>query len=278
MIIDEPLYGKFQMSPVIDALIASSEMQRLKKIHQGGAIFLVNPSIKESRFEHSIGVTFLVQRFGGNTAEQIAALLHDVSHTAFSHVTDYVFNRKEEDYHEQIFSDFINASSIPDILSRYGYKVEELLTDNYSLLEQPYPNLCADRIDYTLRDSFKVGWISLKEIQSFINQLDVRDGRIVCSEKAAMEWFREIFKKLNTHYFRKPEHLYANHRLAALLQQAIRSNVISEGDLMGNDDEIISILRKNHLTSEALLSIEHLTDFDNFDVDAAASKIKKREL
>ncbi len=36
----------------------------------------------------------LVNRLGGSLEEQIAALLHDVSHTAFSHVIDYVLEQK----------------------------------------------------------------------------------------------------------------------------------------------------------------------------------------
>ena len=36
----------------------------------------------------------LIKKLGGSVEEQIAGLLHDVSHTAFSHVIDYVFDNK----------------------------------------------------------------------------------------------------------------------------------------------------------------------------------------
>ena len=43
-----------------------------KKIHQGGALFLVNPVINQTRFEHSVGVMLLIKKLGGSLKEQIA--------------------------------------------------------------------------------------------------------------------------------------------------------------------------------------------------------------
>jgi HD superfamily phosphohydrolase len=63
----------------------------------------------------------LVRKLGGSLEEQIAALLHDVSYTAFSHVIDYVLQEKGEDYHEQIFEEVITNSTIPSILDKYGF-------------------------------------------------------------------------------------------------------------------------------------------------------------
>lgn len=278
MMIHDALYGEFETTPVIDALIASAPVQRLKKIHQGGAIFLVAPAIAHSRYEHSIGVMYLVKHLGGSMEEQIAALLHDVSHTAFSHVADYVFGWQGEDYHEHIFNSVVQNSPIPHILQNHGYHASDLFSGSYSLLEQPYPYLCADRVDYTLRDSYVAGLMSLEEIRWFTSVLSVRDGRIACSDKAAMQWFRNRFRQLNEDYFRKPEHLYANHHLAALLEHALYLGIIREGDLMGSDDELLAVLGEHRLTRGALSAIRGMSNFDSFDASAAATKLKTREL
>lgn len=103
MKINDRLYGEADLEPVLTDLIHSKAVQRLNGIHQGGACFLVNPAWNISRCEHSIGVMLLIRRLGGSLEEQIAGLLHDVSHTAFSHVADDVFNMENEDYHEQMF-------------------------------------------------------------------------------------------------------------------------------------------------------------------------------
>jgi len=57
-------------------------------------IGVTNPT---TRFDHSVGVMLLIRKLGAGSSpasallkEQVAALLHDVSHTAFSHVIDYV--------------------------------------------------------------------------------------------------------------------------------------------------------------------------------------------
>jgi len=43
MVIEDSLYGGFEVSALVEELINSKPMERLKGIHQGGGIFLVNP-------------------------------------------------------------------------------------------------------------------------------------------------------------------------------------------------------------------------------------------
>ena len=75
-----------------------------------------------TRYEHSVGVMLLVRRFGASLDEQIAALLHDVSHTAFSHVIDYVFNDHDhQSYHEEKKEQFISGSDIARGIGRFRF-------------------------------------------------------------------------------------------------------------------------------------------------------------
>jgi len=68
----DKIYGEVEISGIIDELIQTNVFQRLNKIHQGGAIFLINPKINHTRFEHSIGVMLLIKKLGGTIQEQIA--------------------------------------------------------------------------------------------------------------------------------------------------------------------------------------------------------------
>ncbi|MDA1571060.1 HD domain-containing protein, partial [Bacillus cereus] len=173
MIISDVLYGEFEVDPVVEELIVSKSVQRLKGIHQTGASYLINEEWNVTRFDHSVGVMLLIKKLGGSVEEQIAGLLHDVSHTAFSHVIDYVFDNKNESYHEEIFSAVVKNSEIPAILAKYGYNYEEILLDDskWTLLERSAPELCADRVDYTLRDMYTYGYISLEEAHSFLEDV-----------------------------------------------------------------------------------------------------------
>ncbi len=76
MLITDALYGSFEIDGVLEELILSEPVQRLKGIYQAGASFLVNSKWNISRFEHSIGVMLLIKKFGGSVEEQIAGLLH----------------------------------------------------------------------------------------------------------------------------------------------------------------------------------------------------------
>lgn len=82
---------------------------------------------------------------------------------------DYVFDNDNESYHEEIFSSVVKNSEIPAILAKHGYNYEDILLDDskWTLLERSAPELCADRVDYTLRDMYTYGYISLEEVHSF---------------------------------------------------------------------------------------------------------------
>jgi HD superfamily phosphohydrolase len=180
MIIIDRIYGEFKVDGILEEIIRSKPVQRLKGIHQGGASYLVNPNWNVTRYEHSIGVMLLIKKLGGSLEEQIAGLLHDISHTAFSHVIDFVIENDEEDYHEKIVKTVIEGSDIPNILNKYGYDYKEIVLDDsaWSILEQPAPNLCADRVDYTLRDMSAYGQISPQEVRQFLENLTVNDGKM----------------------------------------------------------------------------------------------------
>ncbi len=96
MQIDDPVYGPFLVDEVIADLIATESVQRLARIHQAGAAFIPFPRANSTRLEHSLGVVKVVQVLGGGIEEQVASLLHDISHGAFSHVIDYLFEDESE--------------------------------------------------------------------------------------------------------------------------------------------------------------------------------------
>ena len=61
MIISDVLYGEFEVDPVVEELIVSKSVQRLKGIHQTGASYLINEEWNVTRFDHSVGVMLLIR-------------------------------------------------------------------------------------------------------------------------------------------------------------------------------------------------------------------------
>jgi HD superfamily phosphohydrolase len=278
MKIEDEIYGRFEIAPVLQELIQSAAIQRLKNVHQGGAIFLVNPEINHTRYEHSIGVLFLVKYFGGRIEEQIAALLHDVSHTAFSHVADYVFENNKEDYHETIFNEVISRSEIPLILNKYGFDISILTNQDYTILERELPDLCADRVDYTLRDLYHAKFIDKTAISNFLNELSVQDGYMVVKSEKAGKWIKEQFQRLNDAYFKKPEHIYANLQLAQLIRDALDKKLLHKSDLLYDDFQVLQKLEAHTYGRQQLNELMTLANFKQFSVRGGAERFKQRTL
>ncbi|QWH16554.1 HD domain-containing protein [Bacillus mycoides] len=245
MIISDVIYGEFKVDKVLEELILSKPVQRLKGVHQAGASYLMNEKWNVTRFDHSVGAMLLIKKLGGSVEEQIAGLLHDVSHTAFSHVIDYVFDNEHESYHEEIFSAVVKNSEIPAILSKHGYNYEDVLLDDskWTLLERSAPKLCADRVDYTLRDMYTYGYISLEEAQNFLDDLIAVNGKMVLQNIEIAEWFTKTYYKEVIDFFMKPLNIYGNDMLAKTLKLALHKKIIHPDDFLLEDHELISKLQ-----------------------------------
>ncbi|QNK64502.1 HD domain-containing protein [Pedobacter sp. PAMC26386] len=264
MIIEDNLYGKFSVSALIEELLKSKALERLKGIHQGGGIFLVNPELTLTRHEHSVGVMLLISLLGGTEIEQVAGLLHDISHTAFSHVADYIFEHPQEDYHEEIYHRILEESEIPEILARHGYALSDLTGKDFNILEQPLPNLCADRIDYALRDLFYAGFISMKEVKDFISTMIINEGRIMMSSVQRARWFRNKYEILNKDYFGKKEHLYANEKLTEILKYLLAKKVITQSDFERDDVQLLSLIEGNPTGKKRIDEIKRFKDYEEY--------------
>src|SRR3989338_5650431 len=156
MNIKDRVYGNVEISePVLLEIINSPTLQRLKDIDQAGYFEPHFSGTRHSRFEHSVGVCSLLKNYGAPIEEQIAGLIHDVSHSAFSHCIDYVLDvgsEKEHNHQDNVFDEFVRKSEIPEILKKYNLDLDYILDDqNFPLKEKDLPDLCADRIDYSLR-------------------------------------------------------------------------------------------------------------------------------
>ena len=153
MIYQDRVYGKTEISePLVLELIKTPAIQRLKGIEQAGYFGPYYPNSVFSRFEHSLGVFILLKKYKASFEEQIAGLIHDVSHATFSHCIDYVLDEgseKEHNHQDNIFVDFVKKTNIPSILKKYKMDVNYILDEhNFPLKERLLPDLCADRIDY----------------------------------------------------------------------------------------------------------------------------------
>ena len=182
----DPIHGFIKLSEIEKKLIDTKVFQRLRRIRQLAMTFLVYPGAVHTRFDHSIGVMHIAGRICKRLQEleyiticdttidriRFAALLHDVGHGPFSHVSEHLLDeyapsktskeKVREKIHEKITVNIIRADSeINEILSPderdfvismiEGQEAWDWRRDVVS------SELDADKMDYLLRDSYFAG-------------------------------------------------------------------------------------------------------------------------
>jgi HD superfamily phosphohydrolase len=249
MQITDRVYGKIAITDeVLIELIHSAPIQRLKRIDQAGAFQYALPGKTVSRYEHTVGVMLLLRKLGASLEEQIAGLLHDVPHTAFSHVIDFVFQSKEHshDFHEKFHEKILMASEIPAILKKYGFDIARLLDEhNFSLLERSAPDLCADRIDYALRD-FAAFEDAATKARKYMPSLCVHNGEIIFKNRNAAVKFAEHFIRMNEQYWAHQINVAMYQILADAMKIAMERGILTEKDLFQDDAHVYSKLKSSH--------------------------------
>lgn len=237
----DTIYGSVQFNePVLLDLIQSVPLTRLHGVLQHGISGLIGITAPITRFEHSVGAMLLVRRLGAGLEEQIAALLHDVSHTAFSHVIDYVVQGHDsQSYHEEKKEAFLMNSEIPTILGRYGYDWHNFLHEAaYPLLEQPAPRLCADRLDYFLRDALPLGLATLANIHWVLEHLVVKNGRIMTNNLPVAQWLGYTFIAADDASWANFREVGLYELTAQAIQMALQRGLITEADFWGVDKQL----------------------------------------
>ncbi|MBN1936653.1 MAG: HD domain-containing protein [Anaerolineae bacterium] len=237
----DPVYGPFEIvEPVLLDLMQSQAMRRLQGVLQHGISGLVGVTEPITRYEHSLGAMLLVRRLGGSLKEQVAALIHDVSHTAFSHVIDYVVDRHDDQsYHDAIKADFIAHSDLPETLARHGLDWHDFLhEEDFRLLEQPAPALCADRLDYFFRDAVPLGLATVSGVQNALDHLMVWDGRIIVDDLAAARWIADTFIAADDASWANLGEVGLYELTAQAIKAGLRAGTIDESDFMGTDAEL----------------------------------------
>lgn len=177
--IRDPLYGFIECNAVERDVINSPAFQRLRRVRQLALANYVYPSANHTRFEHCIGTMhvagIMARRFrldeDAVRVVRLAALVHDIGHGPFGHVTEEVFralNKNPRDetsaykFHEEITARIIRSRIY---MGRYlgddADKIANILDPDNDIpsIEKDIVSgpLDADKIDYLRRDSYFCG-------------------------------------------------------------------------------------------------------------------------
>lgn len=272
------------------------QFQRLRRIKQLGLISLIYPGANHTRFEHSIGTMHIASKLADKLdlnqedkeLVRISALLHDIGHGPFSHVSEGVLSFP----HEELTKYVIKNTAIRDIVEKKFDidKIIEIINGEGKFGPIVSGELDADRMDYLLRDSHYTGVaygiIDYERIISNINlnkQLSLDIKGVQAAEGA-----------LVSRYFMYPS-VYQHHTTRIVnsmfrrgLKKLIDRGVINENDMYKYDDaDIIGIFRNSEgYPKEIMERLDNRNIFkrvktirlDNFKTPEKLYKIGNKEL
>lgn len=255
------LMGDFIISKdIISDAIKNKAMQRMKLVDQGGPVVYFERAPHFARYDHCLGVWGLLKRFGASQEEQLAGLWHDISHTAFSHVADVIFqeNDHKHSYQDKIHLWYLSNSNAQEVITKHNLNINDLDPESgkYLMLEQDLPDMCADRIEYNLHTGFVYNILTKDQINNIIEHLhfdliEYKDNNKIFKEK---KWYFDniISAKqfaLLPLYFMKtvwnaPYSLALYKTFSQLIKYAFEKNYLSTDIFhFGTDEDILKILQ-----------------------------------
>lgn len=236
----DPLFGTHDIAePLLLDLLNSAAMQRLKRIAQFGVPdkYFLQPGF--SRYEHSVGVMLLLRRLGADTTEQAAGLLHDVSHTAFSHVIDWVLgDPSKENYQDERHLEVLEQPELVTILRKHNLVPNDVADyHHYPLLEREAPDLCADRVDYTLREVYHNE--NHAAVKICIDSLTVFDNKMVFASLEGARQFGQLYVDRQRFQWGSVNSRLRYKLFADVLQLALESKIITVEDFFADDAQVM---------------------------------------
>ena len=295
--IRDSVYGDINLSEFEVKVMDMPQFQRLRRIKQLGLISLIYPGATHTRFEHCLGTMNL----GSKLAEEleldpddvelirISALLHDVGHGPFSHVSEGVLSFP----HEELTRYVITQTSMRDLLEEKFdvNEIADIINGKGHLGPIVSGELDVDRMDYLLRDSHNTGVsYGIIDYERLISNLKLEDGLIL-----DIKGVQAAEGALVSRYFMYPS-VYQHHTTRIVnsmfrraLQKTFDEKIIDEHEIYRYDDsDITSMFRnsENEYVRDIMFRLDNriipkrvkTIRLDNFKYPEKMYKIKAEEL
>lgn len=216
-----------------------------------------------SRLDHSVGVALIIWNFTKDKTQTIAGLLHDVSTTVFSHVSDFrkgdalTQTSTEEPTTKMILSD----SALCKLLESDGIEPKDVVDYHiYPIADNEIPSLSADRLEYMYPSGLALdGSWSFEEIAKTYNDLTILKNEENKEELGfkTIEMAELYCKKfcMIGHILQLNENKLSLQLLSQIMSNAVELNVLQEEDFMTLSESKI-IEKIESFISKKTLSVE----------------------
>ena len=211
-----------------------------------------------SRYDHSLGCALIVWRFTESREQALSALFHDIATPVFAHTVDFLNgdHLRQESTEAGTEEMIRNSEEIMNLLSELGINTESV-TDyhRYPVADNDAPKLSSDRLEYTLSNAVRYGFLSVSEAKDCFQDLSVfihPDGTPELSFQHAGKARIFAYAALScSKVYVSEEDRYAMQRLSELLRDAIQKGVLLKKDLYRTEEEIIQKIEEDEELSEA---------------------------
>lgn len=263
----DPIHDYIPLDAATLAVVDRPEFQRLRRVRQLGTATLVYPGANHARFEHSLGAQHLARLAcealsvapDAATEVRMAALLHDVGHGPFSHLSDNVMRDLGGFTHADASAEAARGT-FADALSAHGSdpkRVADLLRGRGELGELVSSELDVDRMDYLVRDAHYTGVNVGVDLHRIVHEMRLTSKGVALHESAlaAAEMLLVTRHMMYTTVYFHPTCRVGEVMMERAIRAAVKAGEIAVRDLPLMDDvDLVARLRTSATRGRALLA------------------------
>ena len=271
--IKDSIYNYIEFSEDDMKLIDTREFKRLKSIKQLGSLNEVFPSACHSRFEHSLGVGYLSEKFINKLFQnsdirideskkkiirnvKIAGLFHDIGHGPFSHSFDHNVLYKLcpgnifKDHEVRSLKIFENLCKKMTYKKFTGYDIDfikncidpNINNDIYynQIVANKVNSIDVDKFDYLMRDPYHIGFNYGFDYNRLCNKVKIINNTIFYHKNVSNDIFDMYYTRYKFH-----KEIY-NHKAVKSIELMISDILLQSNDVfnypsMLETDEFIDL-------------------------------------
>jgi len=262
------------LSPTFPAfLIPFIESKTLKRISGVSYFCAMDHASKDiynfkyyySTLDHSIATALITWKFTNDVNQTLAALFHDATKPATSHVVDYLNKDfvKQESTEKDIYRTLARDKDLITLVRSHGLNISDIFEyKKYPLVDNERPRLCADRLEGIFSSSLI--WTKetiLHEIKTIYNNISLKpneDGILEFSFNSPVDGNRmvELNDSINK-ATQSDEDYYFFMLLASMIERLIFREIIKKEELYEfTDHQVmnrIEVLSKTDLLLDNML-------------------------
>ena len=315
-VIYDVIHGYVKLSPLCIKIIDTPEYQRLRNLKQLGLTHLIFTSANHTRFEHSIGVSFLAGEMLKHLKYKqpeleitereielikIAGLCHDLGHGPYSHFFDNFIlkiigcNMEHEVRSCMLLDLIIKKYNIDISMEEKNIIFKMILPDDeclsnprsflYKIVNNKKNGIDVDKFDYIKRDSFFLGMSFGFDCSRIIKQSRVINDEICFLDKTFYD-IQELFEVRDKLHRRVYQH-HTNTCLDYMMYDVFidLAEKIDLNNMTNNPNEFWKlddnfIWRHSHKNLENIKSrklFKHIKDLDNINFKLEIDEIIEKE-